>query len=92
MPRQKSDIERAAGKLISSIQKEWGELLGDSGAEVSEEVMHNSHYLLGAASDGKLKEFLSGRTIEEYLGRHWVRAHPAVRPEIKTLQDLVDAT
>ena len=92
MPRNRSDIQRAAGKLISSIQKEWTKLLGCPGAEVSEEVMHNSHKLLGAASDGRLREFLSDRTIEDYLGRNWVRAHPEIRPEIKALQDLVDAS
>lgn len=90
MPRNRTELERAVGKLISSIQKEWGEVLGEPGATVSEEAMHNCHDLLGAASTGTLKEFLAGRSVEEYIGRHWVRAHPAVRPDVRHLQGLLD--
>jgi len=32
MPKKKTAIEKAAGKLISAIQKEWIEELGDSTA------------------------------------------------------------
>jgi hypothetical protein len=53
--------------------------------------MHNCHNLLGAALAGTLNEFLAGRSVEEYIGRHWVRAHPAVKPAIRQLQDLLVA-
>ncbi|HPF73288.1 MAG: hypothetical protein H7A20_01230 [Rhodanobacteraceae bacterium] len=92
MPRQRSPIQRAAGKLTSAIQKEWGEALGKPGEKVSEEVMHNSHRLLQAAAQGRLKEFLGDGTVGDFLGRHWVHAHSDLKRQIQVLQDLLDTS
>ncbi len=51
MPKKKTSIEIATGKLISSIQKEWGEELGESNVEASEDVMDRGHNLLQAAKN-----------------------------------------
>ena len=48
MPREKSESERAAGRLILAIQKEWGLELGEPEAEQSELVMGRAHELLQA--------------------------------------------
>jgi hypothetical protein len=86
MGRTRTEIERAAGKLISAIQKEWTSELGKPEAEVSEEVMHTSHDLLQAAKAGSLPSLLSGRSVANYLGKDWVRTHPGVLPFIEVLE------
>ena len=48
MPREKSESEIAAGRLILAIQKEWGLELGEPEAEQSELVMGRAHELLQA--------------------------------------------
>ena len=37
--RSRTESEIAAGKLVSAIQKEWGQYLGEQGAEVAESIM-----------------------------------------------------
>ncbi|GGK66778.1 hypothetical protein [Amphritea balenae] len=85
MPRIKSASEKAAGKLISAIQKEWGEELGFPIAEESEDVMGLAHSLLQARTSSKMKEVLDGATITQYLGEEWVSNHPSVIPAIESL-------
>ena len=84
MPKERTPLETAAGKLISAIQKEWLEHSGEPGSEISEEVMHISHELLSAAKAGSF-EGLSASAITEFLGAAWVRAHPRVLPFIEAL-------
>ncbi len=86
MPVNKSDVRKAAGKLVSAIQKEWGDELGELGAPESEEVMNSCHELLAANSSTELTNILHGRSVTEFLGLHWVRAHPAVLPYIEKLE------
>ncbi len=83
MPKQKNEIEAAAGRLISSIQKDWISELGEESAPESEEVMHTSHHLLQAAKANTLASLLDGRTIAQFLGTSWVGRHPRVIPAIK---------
>jgi len=86
MPKDKSDLEKAAGKLISAIQKEWGNELGESSAEISELVMNKGHDLLAGAKDGTLLKVLNGVSVTEFLGETWVRRHPSVKESIKSLE------
>ena len=86
MPRIKSDSEKAAGKLISAIQKEWNEEMGTPQAEQSEEVMGLAHNLLQARIASSMKEKLKNRTVSEYLGEFWVRRHPSVSSSIHSLE------
>ena len=86
MPAKKSDVRKAAGKLVSAIQKEWELELGEPGAAVSEEVMHNSHDFLKANTSEELAQILNGRTVAEFLGVQWVRVHPSVLQFIKKLE------
>jgi len=86
MTKQRSPLERAAGKLISAVQREWDAEVGEPGAVVSEEVMHNSHDLLAAAKSGSLEATLRGRSITEFLGVAWVKRHPSIGTAIKELE------
>ena len=87
MARTRTPLEAAAGKLVSGIQKEWGEEVGEPSSPVSEEVMHTSHSLLqSAAAHGSLSPVLGSASIVEFLGAEWVRAHPRVLPYIQALE------
>lgn len=90
MPKKKTEVQRAAGKLISAIQKEWGDVLGEENAEFSENVMDAAHDLLQAGTREEVKELLGGMTIKQYLGDVWVQGHPRVKPAIQALQDQLD--
>ncbi len=90
MPRKKSEIEKAAGKLISTIQKEWGNELGEPYAEVSEEVMNIAHDFLQAKTVDKIKEVLGSQTVSQYLGEDWVQTHPNVKPAISSIEELLN--
>ena len=90
MPRKKSDLQKAAGKLISAIQKEWGEDLGELHADFSEKVMDSAHDLLQAGSIVEVKKILGSLTVRQYLGEVWVQAHPSVKPAIQVIEELLD--
>lgn len=89
MPKVKSELQRAIGKLISAIQKEWGEELGGMSAEFSENVMDAAHDLLQAGSEDKIRELLNGRSVQQYIGDIWVRKHPGVDSAIREVENLL---
>lgn len=89
MPKQKTEIEAAVGRLISVIQKEWTSELGEESAHESEEVMHMSHDLLKAAKTCTITSLLNGRTIAQFLGPSWVGRYPRVIPAIREFQLLI---
>ncbi len=91
MPKKKTELQKAAGKLISAIQKEWGDMLGEENAEFSENVMDAAHDLLQAGTSEKIKELLGAMTIKQYLGEVWVQGHPKVKPAISALEDQLKA-
>ena len=87
MPRDRTPLEKAAGKLISAIQREWTAELGDPQADASEAVMHASHSLLQAASaSGSLAGVIGESSVSEFLGQAWVDGHPNVLPPIRALE------
>jgi hypothetical protein len=91
MPKVKSEYQKAAGKLISAIQKEWGEELGESSsAEMSEDVMDLAHDLLQAGSAEKAKELLGTMTLKQYLGEVWVQRHPDLKPLIAEIESMIN--
>jgi len=89
MPKQRSELEAAAGRLISAIQKEWGAEAGEESAPESEAIMHTSHGLLLAAKSHTLEAELAGLTVAQYLGESWVVRHPNVIAAVKELQLLI---
>jgi len=88
MPRTRTPLEVAAGKLISAIQREWGAEAGDPASVASEQVMHASHELLQAAKVGSIESVIGSGSVSEFLGKQWVNAHPNVCPYIEALEDL----
>ena len=90
MPKQKTDFQKVVGRLISAIQKEWGDELGNSNAEFSEKVMDSAHDLLQAGSADKAKQIIGSMTIRQYLGDVWVQSHPNVKPAISDLESLLN--
>ena len=86
MPRKKSKLEKAAGKLISSIQKEWGLQIGEPSAEQSELVMNLAHDLLQARSAAAMREVLGSISVKEYLGVSWVQSHRSTELAIQELE------
>lgn len=90
MPKKRSDYQKAAGKLISAIQKEWGNESGEPTEEFSEDVMGAAHILLQAGTEEKAKEILGPLTVRQYLGDVWVQGHPRVKPAISVIEELLE--
>ncbi len=87
MPRDRTSLEKAAGKLVSAIQREWTAEMGDPEADASEAVMHESPSLLQAASaSGSIVGVIGRGSVSEFLGQAWVDAHPSVLPAIRALE------
>ncbi|WP_372176855.1 hypothetical protein ACCQ23_15005 [Xanthomonas axonopodis pv. phyllanthi] len=90
MKKNKSETARAIGKLISSIQKEWGDELGCGNADLTENVMGAAHKLLQAETSGKLQDELAQLNIRQYLGDLWVQSHPSVKPAIAAVENSIN--
>lgn len=88
MPRSRTPLEIAAGKLTSSIQRQWSDEAGEPIADISENVMHRSHLLLQAAKHGSIAPVIGTGTVSDFLGKRWVQAHPNVWPHIQALEAL----
>lgn len=90
MAKTKNELQKAAGKLISVIQKEWGEQLGNKNADFSERVMDAAHDILQAGSVEKARELLGSLTVRQYLGDVWVQSHPDVMPAILAVESVLN--
>lgn len=90
MPRSKTLSEKAAGKLISAIQKEWGEEVGESTSEISMDVMDSVHVLIQARTANEMKKTLDGKTLIQYLGDLWVKRHPAILEPLTNLEQAIE--
>jgi len=89
MPRDRTPLEKAAGKLISAIQREWTAELGDPQADASEAVIHVSHSLLQAASAcGSISSVIGEGSVSRFLGQAWVDVHANVLPSIHALESV----
>ncbi|WP_233840664.1 hypothetical protein [Dyella sp. 2HG41-7] len=85
MPRNRSDLELAIGKLIVMAQREWENESGEPEGEESLSVMYRCHELLRAAKADELKNLLNGRTLAGYLGGLWHGTHPKVVPSVEAV-------
>lgn len=86
MTKRKTQLEAAAGKLISAIQKEWGEELGNPAVEMSEEAMNKGHDLLAGAKNNNVHDILRGMSVTQFLGDIWVQKHPSVKQSISNFE------
>ncbi|MGN8004704.1 hypothetical protein ACTJKQ_16100 [Acidovorax sp. 22279] len=86
MTNSRTELEAAAGKLISAIQKEWHSEAGAPESAASEAVMHSAHELLQASKSGSLATVIGSGSVSSYLGNRWVQEHPRVVPYIAALE------
>jgi hypothetical protein len=91
MPRKRSPVAIAAGKLILAIQKERAEVVGEPDAALAQKVMDRAHTLLQAAQIAAVSSLLDGRSVAEYLDPLWVEMHPSVKPSIVAFVAAVSA-
>lgn len=89
MPRKRTELNIAAGKLISVIQKEWVKESGEPAAKLSEEIMDSAYDFLQADSIEEVKMLLGPDTISQYLGDEWVKNHPDVLPAIMRIEKVL---
>lgn len=86
MPRKRSPVGIAVGKLILAVQKECDEAVGDPDAALAaRKVMDRARRLLEAAQMVSVSSLLDGRTVAEYLDPAWVEMHPSVKPSVDAL-------
>jgi hypothetical protein len=89
MPKQRSELEAAAGQLILAVQKEWESDFFEGSGPENESVMGTCHELLQAAKANSIASLLAGRSVAQYLGESWVGRHPRVIPAVKQVQLLI---
>lgn len=82
MPRKRNPVGIAAGKLILAIQKECDQVIGTPAATRAERVLDRARTLLQASQSASVLNLLDGRSVAEYLGAEWVKAHPSVQPSM----------
>lgn len=87
MTKKKSQAEKAAGKLISSIQKGWNDELGQYRATKREIVMGRAHVLLQARTADRMVQILEGKSVSDYLGGRWLLDNEEVMPYIVALEN-----
>ena len=80
MPKNRSNLELAIGKLVVAVQQVWNDECGLPEAEASLSVMYRCHSLLQAVKSGDLVYFLKGRTVAGYIGGLWLDSHREVVP------------
>ena len=85
MPRKRSPVAIAAGKLILAIQKACEESVGEPDAPLAQRVVYRARTLLRAAQSASVSSLLDGRSVAEYLDPVWVEMHPSVKPSIVSL-------
>ncbi|MFY8134730.1 MAG: hypothetical protein ACOVKS_06990 [Aquimonas sp.] len=86
MPKHRTALEKAAGRLVSSVQKVWILELGEDEAASSERALEQAHLLLQAAAAGELRAVLGARSVEEFLGELWVLQHPTTYQAIQAFK------
>jgi hypothetical protein len=82
MPRKRSPVAIAAGKVILAIREELEDVIEESDAALAQKVMYRAHTLLQAAQSASVSSLLDGRSVAEYLDPAWVEMHPSVKPSI----------
>lgn len=85
MPRKRSPVGIAVGKLILAVQKECEEVGEPDAALAARKVVDRAHRLLEAAQTASVSSLLDGRSVAEYLDPAWVDMHPSVKPSIVDL-------
>jgi hypothetical protein len=85
VPRKRSPVAIAAGKLILAIQKACEEAVREPDTALAQKVVYRARTLLRAAQSDSVSNLLDGRSVAEYLDPVWVEMHPSVKPGIAAL-------
>jgi hypothetical protein len=86
MPRYRTPVDSAAGKLVLAVQKVLGSQWHDMERYYfAEAVMNRAHNLHQAVIQSRLHDVLADRTIGEYLDAGWVASDPGVEAAISAL-------
>lgn len=89
MSKKKTELQKAIGKLISEIQKHWGEEIHEANADFSLDVMDSAHNLLQAGTPERVRALLGPLTVAQYLGEVWVQRHPSVKEKIFDIEAIL---
>lgn len=90
MPRKRTELQKMLGKLVSQVQKEWGEDVGLRESEISEDVMYRAHDLLGAGTPEDIRKLIEPLTMIQYLGEVWVQGHPKVKAKVREIEHYLE--
>jgi hypothetical protein len=84
MPRSRTALEQAAGKLILRIQQEWMLELGEPAAADSEQVMNRAHDLPGRI--GRPARPRAAAAVDRRISGQGMAARPSwVQPFVNDL-------
>ena len=87
MPRARTPLQAAIGRLISAIQKVWGTELGEPYAEFSQDVISKAHLLLRAGNKEQIIKTLDGLSLPQFLGEVWLQKHPEIKPFVASVEE-----
>lgn len=91
MPRARTPLQVAIGRLISAIQKVCGTELGEPYAEFSHDVMSRAHLLLQAGDKEQVVKTLNGLSLPQFLGEIWLRKHQEIKPFIASVESCLES-
>jgi hypothetical protein len=86
MTRNRAATGRAAGKLISAIQREWNMEIGEAMPMPPNTPWVSRMASFQAVSQGRLEQELNDRAITNHIGAPWIKRHPAVAQAIQALE------
>jgi hypothetical protein len=89
MQNRPSELARHVSKLISAIQKQWMEELGEPEAPATEAALQSAQRLLTAIRDGSIARLLADGTIGQHLGGSWIATHPWAKPHVQKIESAI---
>ena len=84
MPRKRSPIGIAAGKLLIAIQKETAASEGEQ--TLSSTLVKRAQLLLQATHQGYALGLLNGKSVAEYFDADWVAQRASIRECVEQLE------
>jgi len=90
MPKKKTELQKAIGQLISSIQKEWGDEAGEGNSNFTETIMDLAHDLLQAGDREGVLKVLGPLNVRQYFGEVWLKSHPRVMEKVLRVEEILN--
>lgn len=86
MPREKSDLLRALGQLLTAIQREETRALGTSDWAPTHAALRRAESLYWAAKRAPLAVTLGAQSLRAFVGDDWMARHPRVLPAVQQIE------